>query len=111
VFQPIHTVGQCELNPEQEGFQLFPYPGDGGKFTLTYEANGIIRGCPPVNYPIPSFFNSILTSLQLNSVLALHKHHGVQAAGTVSRPLTGALTGDSIGTETVGYAVKVTRVR
>jgi hypothetical protein len=35
----------------------------------------------------------------------------VRATGSVSRPLTSRLTGGRIGTETVGYAVKVTRAR
>lgn len=111
VFKPTHTVGKCEINPEQEGFQLFPLPGDGGRFTLTYEASNIIHECPPINYPLPGFFESILTSLRLNSVLALQKHRSVHATGSVSRQLPGRLRDESIGTETVGYTVKVTRVR
>jgi hypothetical protein len=111
VFQPTHVVGQCELDPGDHGFLLFPYPADGGKLTLTYEASEIIRDCPPINYPIPRFFNETVTPLQVSSVLALHKHGSVHAAGTASLPLTGVLTGDSIGTETISYSFKVTRVR
>jgi hypothetical protein len=112
VFPPTHTVGHCQTNPEQEGFDLFPLPGDGGRFTLTYEAPPIILECPPVDYSTPGgFFYPILTSLRLGSVLALRRHHSVRAAGSVSRPLTSRLTGGRIGTETVGYAVKVTRAR
>jgi hypothetical protein len=112
VVQPTHAVGHCQINPEQEGFDLFPLPGDGGKFTLTYEAPVIILDCPPVNYTHPAgFFYPILTSLRLSSVLALRRHDSVRAEGRVSRPLTSRLTGGPIGTETVGYAIKVTRGR
>ena len=112
VFHPTHTVGDCQINPEQEGFDLFPLPGDGGRFTLTYEAPVIILECPPVNYTKPAgFFYPILTSLRLSSVLALRKHRSVSAKGSVSRPLTSGLTGGTIGTETVGYAIKITRNR
>jgi len=113
-FQPTHTVGDCQFNPEQDGFDLFPLPGDGGRFTLTYEAGRIILDCPPINYSVPGdFFHSILTSLRLSSVLALRRHDSVGAKGHVSRPLTSLITAGSgtIGTETVGYAVKVTRGR
>lgn len=111
-FQPTHTVGNCQINSEQNGFDLFPLPGDGGRFTLTYEATAIILDCPPVNYSTPGhFFDSILTSLRLSSVLALRRHHSVRAKGRVSRPLTSSLSGDPIGTETIGYALKITRVR
>lgn len=111
-FQPTHTVGDCQFNPEQDGFDLFPLPGDGGRFTLTYEAARIILDCPPVDYSTPSgFFDPILTSLRLSSVLALRRHRSVRAAGSVTRPLTGSTTAGTIGTETVGYAVKITRAR
>jgi hypothetical protein len=110
---PTHTVGHCKINPEQDGFNLLPFPGDGGRFTLTYEASAIVLDCPPVvEYPLPGgFFSPIVTSLHVGSVLALRKHKSVSASGSVSRPLTGALTPDTIGKETVGYTLKVTRVR
>ena len=112
VFQPTHTVVHCRVNPEQDGFDLFPLPGDGGRFTLTYEATRAIFECPSVNYPVPGdFFASILTPLRLSSVLALRRHHSVDAKGRVSRPLTGSLSRRPIGTETVGYAVRITRSR
>ena len=111
LFQPTHTVGHCQFNPEQDGFDLFPLPGDGGRSTLTYEAIGIIRDCPPVNYSVPPIFDPRPTSLRLSSVLALRRHHSVRATGSVSRPLAGSATGRPIGTETIGYAVKVTRSR
>jgi hypothetical protein len=112
VFQPTHTVGHCQINPEQEGFDLFPLPGDGGRFTLTYESPRIITDCPPVDYTTPGdFFDSILTSLRLSSVLALRRHDSVRATGSISRTLTSSLTGGPIGKETFGYAVKITRVR
>jgi hypothetical protein len=112
VVPPTHTVGHCQIDPEQRGFELFPNPGDGGKFTLIYEAPPIILECPPVNYAHPSgFFYPILTSLRLSSVLALRRHDSVRAEGRVSRPLIGRLTGGPIGTETVGYAIKITRAR
>jgi hypothetical protein len=112
-FQPTHTVVHCRVNPEHDGFDLFPLPGDGGRFTLTYEATRAIFDCPSVNfYPVPGdFFASILTPLRLNSVLALRRHHSVGARGHVSRPLTGSLSSAPIGTETVDYAVRVTRSR
>ena len=50
VFQPTHTVVHCQVNPEHDGFDLFPLPGDGGRFTLTYEATRTILDCPPVNF-------------------------------------------------------------
>jgi hypothetical protein len=111
--QPTHTVGHCRINPEQDGFGLFPLPSDGGRFTLTYEANAIVLDCPPVvEYATPGgLFTPILTTLRLGPVLALRKHKSVRASGSVSRPLIGSLTPNQIGTETVGYAVKVTRVR
>ena len=49
--------------------------------------------------------------LKVGSVLALHKHGSLHAAGTVSHPLTGPLTGDPVGKETITYAIKITRVR
>jgi hypothetical protein len=112
-FQPTHTVVHCKVNPEQDGFDLFPLPGDGGRFTLTYEAPRAIFDCPSVSfYPVPGdFFASILTPLRLNSVLALRRHNSVGAKGHVSRPLTGSLSNTPIGTETVGYAVRITRSR
>jgi hypothetical protein len=111
-FQPTHTVGQCELNPGNGTFLLFPYPGDGGKFTLTYEGTEIIRACPPVSYAIPArFFEEVLIPLQVNSVLALRRHRSVHAAGTVTQPLVGPLTSGPIGQEVITYAIKITRVR
>ena len=113
VFQPTHTVGHCQINPEQDGFELFPWPGNGGRFTLAYQATRAIFDCPSVNYySVPGdFFDSIPTSLRVRAVLALRRHHSVRAKGRVSRPLTGSVAGGPIGTETVGYAVKITRVR
>jgi hypothetical protein len=111
VFQPTHRIGQCEFDNRNDGFALFPYPGDGGKFTLTYEAAQIIRECPPIIYPIPRFFESTVIPLQVGAVLALHRHRSVHAAGSVSLPMTGGLTSDPIGKETITYVVKVTRVR
>ncbi len=112
VFQPTHTVSQCQFDRQQDGFELFPLPGDGGRFTLTYEAPRSMIECPSLSYySVPSdFFDSILTSLRLNSVLALHRHHSAGANGRVSRPLT-SLAGGPIGTETVSYAVEIKRVR
>jgi hypothetical protein len=111
-FQPTHTVGDCRSKPVQDGFELFPEPGNGGRFTLGYDAAANYLECPPVNYSVPDgFFGATLISLKVGSVLALRRDHSVRAAGSVSRPLTSSLSGDRIGTETLRYAVKITRRR